>query len=104
MVKRLLLVCCISYMLTSCVSNYITWSTNDNIKKIGLGMSKEQVIQILGKDYIVSSSSKDERNNQIEVLAYKSAAYEEYRLKFVNAKLTEWNREFTNKYLIKDPS
>ncbi|MBC3783896.1 type VI protein secretion system component Hcp [Spirosoma sp. LMG 31448] len=67
-------------------------------------MSKEQVIQLLGKDYIVSSSSKDERGNQIEVLAYKSAVYEEYRLKFVNAQLTEWNREFTNKYLVKDPS
>ncbi|GAB3900396.1 hypothetical protein GCM10028825_51590 [Spirosoma agri] len=104
MVKRFVLVYCLSYLLTACTSNYINWHTNDNIRKIGLGMSKEQVIQVLGKNYMVSSSSKDERNNQIEVLAYKSDAHEEYRLKFINDKLTEWNREFTNKYLVKDPS
>jgi hypothetical protein len=67
-------------------------------------MSKEQVIQILGKDYMVASSSKDEKGNSIEVLAYKSDVYEEYKLRFVNAQLVEWDREYTNKYIVKDPS
>lgn len=104
MSKRLVLAYCLSCLLTACASNYITWSTNDKSKKVALGMDKKQVIPLLGKDYIVSASSKDERGNQIEVLAYKSAAYEEYRLKFINARLIEWNRAFTNKYIVNDPS
>ncbi len=102
--KSWLLVYCVGCLLTACVSNHITWNTNANIKKVALGMSKEQVIQILGGDYLAASSSKDDRGNRVEVLAYKSDVYEEYRLKFVNAQLTEWSREFTNKYIVKDPS
>ena len=104
MTKRFLLIFCIGCLLTACISNHITWSTNANVKKLALGMSKDQVIQILGDDHMVASSSKDERGNRIEVLAYKSDVYEEYKLKFVNAQLTEWNREYTNKYIVKDPS
>lgn len=99
-----MLVCCLGCLLTACVSNHITWSANENIRKVALGMSKEQVIKILGRDYLVASSTKDERGNPVEVLAYKSAVYEEYRLKFINAQLIEWSREFTNKYIAKDPS
>lgn len=102
--KSVWLVLCIGCLLTACVSNYIAWNTNSNIKKIALGMSKEQVTKILGRDYLAASSSRDERGNQVDIIAYKSAAYEEYRLRFVNNLLTEWNREFTNKYIVKDPS
>lgn len=104
MKKSLLLMYCIGYLLTACVSNHITWNTHANIKKVAIGMSKEQVVKILGNDYLVSSSSKDERGNNVEVLAYKSDIHEEYRLKFINTQLAEWNREFTNKYIVKDPS
>lgn len=67
-------------------------------------MSKDEVIKILGNDYMIASSLKDERGNRVEVLAYKSDIYEEYKLKFINFQLTEWNREYTNKYIVKDPS
>lgn len=104
MAKSLLLIYCIGCLLTGCVSNHIAWNINTNIKKIALGMSKDQVISILGKDYMIASSSKDAYGKPIEILAYKSDAYEEYKLKFVNAQLMEWNREYTNKYIIKDPT
>lgn len=104
MKKRLIVFCLIGHFLTGCVSNGITWSANANIKKIALGMSKEQVIQVMGNDYLVSSSSKDDDGNNIEILVYKSDSHEEYRLNFVNNRLTEWNREFTNKYIVEDPS
>lgn len=67
-------------------------------------MSKDQVVTILGKNYMIASSSKDDYGRPIEVLAYKSDVYEEYKLKFVDTQLTEWNREYTNKYIVKDPS
>lgn len=104
MKKSLLIIFCIGCLLTACVSNHITWSANDNIRKVALGMSKEQVIQIMGKDYLVVSSAKDVQGNPVEVLAYKSAVDEEYQLKFVNAQLVVWNREHINKYIVKDPS
>lgn len=67
-------------------------------------MSREQVIHILGRDYLVVSSAKDAQGNPVELLAYKSAVDEEYRLKFVNAQLVVWNREHINKYIVKDRS
>lgn len=104
MKKSLLLIYCVGYLLTACVSSHITWSTHSNMKKVAIGMSKDQVISVLGNDYLVASSSKDERGNNVEVLAYKSDVHEEYRLRFINAQLAEWSREFTNKYMVKDPS
>ena len=104
MTKHMVWIGCLGWLLAACVSNHITWNANANIKKIALGMSREQVIQILGNDYLVTSSAKDERGNPVEILAYKSAVYEEYRLKFVDAQLAEWSREFTNKYPVKEPT
>lgn len=102
--KSFLLIYCAGCLLIGCVSNYVTWSANANIKKIALGMSKDQVVTILGKDYLIASSSKNDYGKPVEVLAYKSDINEEYRLKFVNDQLTEWNREFINKYITKHPS
>lgn len=76
--------------------NMISYNANQNMRNINLGMSKNQVIDIMGKYYIVSSASKDNQENIKEILAYKSDVNEEYKLVFINDKLTEWNRVFTN--------
>lgn len=98
------MVYCIGYILTGCVSNHLAWNTHAKIKNVALGMSRDQVVDILGKDYMLDSSSKDGYGKPIEVLAYKSDIDEEYKLTFVNARLTEWHREHTRKYLVKDPT
>jgi hypothetical protein len=90
----------LSIWLPGCVSNNIAYRTNDKIKQVNLGMSKNEVIAILGEKYMIASSSKDANGNPTEVLAYNSS--EEYRLKFVNSKLIEWNREHINKYVVPD--
>jgi len=90
-------------LLNACVPNYITWTANKNIKKLELGMKKEQVIAILGEKYMVASASKDEYGNVVQVLGYKSDSSEEYKLKFVNNELKEWNREHISKYIAQDP-
>lgn len=87
----------------ACVPNNITWTANKNIKKLELGMKKEQVIAILGEKYMVASASKDEYGKLIQVLGYKSDSSEEYKLKFVNNELKEWNREHISKYTVQDP-
>jgi len=92
------------WMLNACVSNNIAWKTNENIKQVKIGMSREDVIRTLGEKYMITSSSNDAYGNPVEVLGYKSDVGEEYKLKFVSNKLKEWNREHVNKYMIKEPT
>ena len=94
----LLLTC----LLNACAVNNIAWKTNENIKKVEIGMTKEQVIQILGDRYMITASSKNNQGHAVEVLGYKSDANEEYKLTFISNKLTEWSREHVNKYVVKD--
>lgn len=85
-------------LLSGCVHNNITWKTNDRVKKLELGMEKDDVIRNLGNRYMITSSSKDHLGNVIEVLGYKSDVTEEYKFRFVNHKLTEWNREHVPRF------
>lgn len=68
--------------LNACISNNITWKANLKIKEIKIGMSKGEVINILGNKYMITSSSKDPLGNAVEVLGYKSDISEEYKLKY----------------------
>ncbi|TDE13656.1 hypothetical protein [Dyadobacter psychrotolerans] len=97
-VIALLIIC----FLNACAMNNIAWKTNENIKKVEIGMTKEQVIQILGNKYMITASSKSNQGHAVEVLGYKSDTDEEYKLTFISNKLTEWNREHVNKYVVKD--
>ncbi|WP_221392163.1 outer membrane protein assembly factor BamE [Dyadobacter sp. NIV53] len=90
------------YCLNGCVSNNIAWKTNENIKKIKIGMTKEEVIKTLGQKYMITSSARDAYGNPVEVIGYKSDMGEEYHLKFITNKLTEWNRQHINKNVVKD--
>jgi hypothetical protein len=101
-IKIGVLVFFLSVWLTGCVTNNMAWRTNERIKEVNLGMTKSEVIAILGPKYMIASSSKDEKGNPTEVLAYKSDSSEEYRLKFISNKLIEWNREHVNKYVVPD--
>ncbi len=97
--KTILFCLFMTAVVSSCVSNNITWKTNERVKKLELGMEKDEVIGILGNRYMITSSSKDHLGNTIEVLGYKSGHTEEYKFRFVNHKLTEWNREHVPRYL-----
>ncbi|HEV7381699.1 MAG TPA: hypothetical protein VGN64_18005 [Dyadobacter sp.] len=94
----------ISLWLSGCVTNNVAYRTNERMKQVNIGMTKSEVIGILGQKYMISSSSKDEKGNPTEVLAYKSDSSEEYKLRFINNKLTEWNREHINRYVVPDQS
>lgn len=98
-VRNLCLSLLILIFANGCVSNNIAWKTNENIKKISIGMSKNEVISILGEKYMITSSSKDEAGNHTETLGYKSDTAEEYKLVFINQKLTQWSREHIRKHL-----
>src|SRR5690554_5804286 len=91
--KNSLLIALIACLMSSCATNYVIWNAHEKIKNVQIGMTKDQVVQIMGEKYMITSSSIDEQGNHIEVLGYKSDTYEEYKLKFINDKLIEWERE-----------
>lgn len=108
MIKKLLIALTLICTLASCAPilppNYKGIATSmmnadNNIKKIGLGMTKEQVIAIMGENYEVIGSKESEI-----LLGYKSYDYGIYKLRFINNKLTEWTKDWLPQYYNKDSS
>lgn len=93
----------ILFLLSSCGHN-IAMHTDKNIRNVKLGTTKDEVIKTLGDKYLINTAAKDKDGKLIEVLAYRSSHSEEYKLKFVNGILIEWNREYTQKYIINESS
>ncbi|MFV0539307.1 MAG: hypothetical protein ACK5M3_18350 [Dysgonomonas sp.] len=107
MMKKLLILTLIC-TLASCTSvlppnyNAITDSmmnADNNIKKISLGMTKEQVIAIMGEYYEIIGSKEGEL-----LLGYKAYDYGIYKLRFINNKLTEWTKDWLPQYYNKESS
>lgn len=74
-------------------------NADNNIKKINLGMTKEQVITIMGEHYEIIGSKEGEL-----LLGYKAYDYGIYKLLFINNKLKEWTKDWLPQYYNKDSS
>jgi len=85
-------------MLSSCASLTVAHMTSTKMNKLELGMSKEQVTQILGHDYTIAEK-RIEDDKKIEVLSYRELYDNEefYMFLFKNDKLEKWYREFKEK-------
>ncbi len=92
--KRSILSAFLILLLHSCASLQMAHMTSSKMNKLELGMSKEQVILILGKDYTISEK-RLENNNEIEVLSYRDfyKGDEFYLFVFKNQKLEKWYRK-----------
>ncbi|MCC8173107.1 MAG: hypothetical protein LIO65_01560, partial [Odoribacter sp.] len=78
-------------------------NADSNIKKVELEMNKQEVIDIMGKNYEVLGAEKTPNGELIEKIGYKPNQLERYVLIFKNGKLTIWNKEqiytpYTNEY------
>lgn len=107
MVKKLLILTLIC-TLASCASvlppdykglTNSMMNADNNIKKISLGMTKEQVIAIMGEHYEIIGSKEGEL-----LLGYKAYDYGIYKLLFINNKLKEWTKDWLPQYYNKDES
>ena len=80
--------------LHSFVSCQIVNMTSAKMNKLELGMSKEQVTQILGNDYTIAEKRVQD-NNEIEVLSYRDFYNKDefYLFLFKDQKLEKWYRE-----------
>lgn len=87
--------CCIliSLLLISCNSYMGMLNADGNIRNVSLGMSQQQVASVMGNHYEVLEA----RNNAI-VWGYKAADNGIYRLRFVDGRLSDWNKMWLNRY------
>ncbi|WP_158860577.1 hypothetical protein [Lunatibacter salilacus] len=73
------------------------------MNQLELGMSKEQVTGILGKEYTIAEK-RMEGGNQIEILSYRNSPEtdEFYQFVFVNNELERWYRELMPRYEVRE--
>lgn len=65
--------------------------TSESMNKLKLGMSVNEVTNILGTNYKISEN-KIEEGKEMKTISYRNAN-EFYQFKFENGILKEWNRE-----------
>jgi len=72
--------------------------TSEKMNRLELGMSKEQVTQILGIGYTIAEK-RIQDSNEIEVLSYRDFYKDDelYMFLFKNKKLEKWYRELLPK-------
>lgn len=95
--KRHLLYILLVVILAGCSS--VVRITSSKMDKLELGMTKEQVVNILGKGYRISEK-RIEEGLLIEVLSYRDLYNEDefYLFQFKDDRLEKWYRELVPKY------
>ncbi len=85
----------LAVILSSCSGVRIATMRQSKMEQLELGMSKSQVVNILGSSY---SIAQKEINNTdtIEVISYRNVPFDEefYLFRFKDNKLEKWYREF----------
>lgn len=97
---------CILFILvlitTACSS--LANMTSEKMNKLELGMSKQQVTEILGRNYTIAEK-KIENGVQVEILSYRDFYKDDefYMFTFKNNTLEKWHRELALKQeVVKD--
>lgn len=92
--KRLLFILSISLLCSSCIVFYgPNYNNSKNVQQLYIGMSKQDAIQVMGKDYIVESTSQ-QTEGVFEVLKYDARSDVPYLLQFLNGKLVVFNKYY----------
>lgn len=88
----------LAVFLSSCLTLDIVNMNSKNMNKLELGMSKEQVTNILGSGYTIAEK-RIENEIRIEILSYRDTykTDEFYLFVLKNNKLEKWYRELIPK-------
>ena len=102
MKTRICILFIIVLITTACSS--VVNMTSEKMNKLELGMSKQQVTEILGSNYTIAEK-KIENGVQVEVLSYRDFYKDDefYMFIFKNITLERWHRELAlKKEVVKD--
>lgn len=95
-VKNIICLTLIIYFTAACSIIKDAWNFEANIKKIELGMSKKEVIALVGTDYEIVGAEATP-SGDIETISYIGGIVDNYRtyyiLNFENKKLVEWHKD-----------
>ena len=96
MKTRICILFIIVLITTACSS--VVNMTSEKMNKLELGMSKQQVTEILGRNYTIAEK-KIENGVQVEVLSYRDFYKDDefYMFIFKNNTLEKWHRELALK-------
>ena len=96
MKTRICILFIIVLITTACSS--VVNMTSEKMNKLELGMSKQQVTEILGRNYTIAEK-KIENGVQVEVLSYRDFYKDDefYMFTFKNNTLEKWHRELALK-------
>ncbi len=102
-IKSIILALLFLAAFTSCSNYFVSRLRSTNMNQLELGMSKEQVTGILGKEYTIAEK-RMEGGNQIEILSYRNSPEtdEFYQFVFVNNELERWYRELMPRYEVRE--
>jgi ribosomal protein L19E len=91
--KKLLFAVFIATLLSACGSVKVY---NNALKQIELGMTKEEVVSLMGKDYVVVDQ-KEINNSRYETIEYKDFYKNHWFFDFVDNSLNKWYKETETK-------
>lgn len=87
MAKKLLLIALVAMMMASCYAVQLM-AVDNNIQKLQLGMSRKEVLAIMGTKYTIVKYSATE-----DVIGYNTADNMIYNLSFEDGKLVSISRD-----------
>lgn len=88
--KKIIYILFLCLVITSCAVVYGP-NLDQLTQSLELGMSKQDAINIMGKDYFIESALQVPEGD-VEVLHFRSSYYNEFILYFLNNTLTEFHR------------
>ncbi len=93
MTKYLLFVLLSIFICTSCtvITGFNITNLDENVKKINIGMTKNEIENLLSKKYYVASIQKTQ-DGTIEIIAYQGYKNFEYQFTFLDNKLIKLER------------
>lgn len=85
----------LTILLSSCSGTRIATMRKSKMEQLELGMSKVQVVTILGPSYSIAQKEASDKDT-IEVISYRNIPFDDefYLFRFKNNKLEKWHREF----------
>lgn len=103
--RKIWLLLFVSVYLVGCSSYKDAMNANSNIKKVELGMTKNDVIQKMGKYYHRMELNKASNGIDVEVLGYPTVDAI-YMLRFENGELVEFHKDLVlpNDKLLRESS
>lgn len=92
--KKLLSFLIICLLFSSCtIIHGVNYDNSKKVQKLQLGMDKEEAIAIMGKEYIIESTSR-EKEGTLEILRYYSPYDVTYLLHFLDGNLISFNKYY----------